>query len=324
MRHLLSLLDISQQELQTILSIAEQAKELLLSGRRPPWLERQVLAILFEKPSLRTRVSFEAGMAQLGGKALFLGQDVGWQHREKTSDFIQVLAQYVDYVVCRAKAHRSVEELASFNCVPVINGLTDKSHPCQAMADLMAMREHCGSLAGRQVTFVGDGNNVAYSLALASAMVGMRFRLLGPKQYFFPEQALASIQEHYPNADVGQTEDVRGGMQDADFAYTDVWTSMGQEEEAAVRRTAFGPFQLNADLLRHAPNGCRILHCLPAKRGEEITDAVIDGPNSLVVQQAGNRMHAQKGLLLWLALQHGKLAASELQNEGVDLPVGTS
>jgi len=179
-RHLLTLFEISQQELHSILSISQQVKHLLVSGRRPPWLARRVLALLFEKPSLRTRVSFEAGIQQLGGSAMFLGQDVGWQSREATGDFIRVLAEYADLVVCRAKRHASVDDLASYDCVPIINGLTDLAHPCQALADVMTMQEIAGPLAGRMMTFVGDGNNVARSLALAAAMVGMRFRLLGP------------------------------------------------------------------------------------------------------------------------------------------------
>lgn len=324
MRHLLSLFDVNQQELHSILSIGEQVKALLAGGKRPAWLERQVLALLFEKQSLRTRVSFEAGMTHLGGNAMFLGEDVGWQKREKTSDFIQVLSQYADFVVCRAKSHSSVEELASFNCVPVINGLTDKCHPCQALADLLTIRGACGVIAGRQVTFVGDGNNVAYSLALASAMVGMRFRLLGPDSYFMPEESVSEILERYPNADIEQTSDCTVGMREADVVYTDVWTSMGQEAEEAERKAAFEPFQVNRKLLAIAPSGCKILHCLPAKRGEEISDEVIDSRDSLIVEQAGNRMHAQKGLLIWLALQHGQLSHSALERDGVDLPVGIS
>ncbi len=322
MRHLISLFDISQQELHAILNLSEQVQALLMSGHRPPWLARRVLAMLFEKPSLRTRVSFEAGIGQLGGTAMFLGDEVGWQSREATSDFVRVLAQYVDYVVCRAKCHTSVEDLASFNVVPIINGLTDQSHPCQALADLLTMSQVAGPLHGRQITFVGDGNNVARSLAVGCAMVGMRFRLLGPKSYFMPQETIDSIVARYPNADIDQSDDPREGLRDADFAYTDVWTSMGQESEMASRQAAFKPFQLNGKLMSLGMPNCKVLHCLPARRGEEITDEVIDSPASLVVKQAGNRMHAQKGLLIWLALQHGQLAASELESYGIDLPIG--
>jgi ornithine carbamoyltransferase len=317
MRHLISLFDINQNELEAILSLADQTKALLLKGRRPAWLPRMVLALLFEKPSLRTRVSFEAGISQLGGSAMFLGEDVGWKNREAPKDFVRVLGEYTDYVVCRAKSHASVQEMADFNCVPIINGLTDVSHPCQALADLMTMREYAGSLAGKTVTFVGDGNNVARSLALACAMADMKFRLLGPADYFMPDAAVEGIVARYPRADIKMSEDPRLVLQGADFAYTDVWTSMGQEQEMAERSRAFAPFQLNDELMKHASNSCKILHCLPARRGEEITDSVMDHTNSVVVEQAGNRMHAQKGLLIWLALQHQQLSVAALQEEGV-------
>lgn len=319
MRHLISLFDISQQELQTILDLSCQVKTLLLAGRRPPWLERRVLAMLFEKPSMRTRVSFEAGIGQLGGTAMFLGEEVGWKSREATADFVRVLAQYVDYVVCRAKSHASVQDLAKFNVVPIINGLTDQAHPCQALADLLTMRQACGPLAGRQLTFVGDGNNVARSLALGCAMVGMRFRLLGPRDYFMPQATIDAILKHYPSADIDQSDSPQFALANADFAYTDVWTSMGQEAEMKTRQAAFRPFQLNRQLLGHATDKCQILHCLPARRGEEITDEVIDGTTSLIVEQAGNRMHAQKGLLIWLALQHKQLSTSQLERDGIVL-----
>lgn len=317
MRHLITLFDIDQAELESILAISEQVKAMLQSGRRPAWLERQVLALLFEKPSLRTRVSFEAGMCQLGGNALFLGEEVGWQSRESTADFVRVLAQYADYVVCRAKSHASVVDLSSYDCVPIINGLTNLAHPCQALADLLTMREVAGDLNGQQLTFVGDGNNVARSLALACAMTNTKFRLLGPQEYYMDEHTVTKIREHYPNADLEQTESPKKALAEADFVYTDVWTSMGQEKESEMRRQDFAAFQLNSQLMSHAPSHCKVLHCLPAKRGEEITDQVIDSPQSLIVEQAGNRMHAQKGLLLWLALQHGKVATRVLEEEGM-------
>lgn len=317
MRHLLSLIDLQHNELQQIISLSEQTKQLLRTGRRPAWLAQQVLAMVFEKPSLRTRVSFEAGMVQLGGSAMFLGQEVGWQSREPTADFVRVLAQYVDVVVCRAKSHRSVVELASYNCVPIINGLTDLSHPCQALADLLTMRQEYPSLEGRQVTFVGDGNNVSRSLAVACAMTGMRFRLLGPAKYHMSDASLSVILDRYPKADLAQGESSQELLADADFVYTDVWTSMGQEAESKQRCKDFAPFQLNAELMAFAPDHCKILHCLPAKRDEEITDEVFESPNSRIIDQAGNRMHAQKGLLVWLALQEGKLTLEQLQSDGV-------
>ena len=323
-RHLITLFEISQQELHAILSLSQQIKQLLAAGRRPPWLARRVLALLFEKPSLRTRVSFEAGILQLGGAAMFLGQEVGWQSRESTGDFIRVLAEYADVVVCRAKKHASVEDLAGYSCVPIINGLTDLAHPCQALADLMTMQEIAGPLSGRLMTFVGDGNNVARSLALAATMVGMRFRLLGPNDYFMDEGWIKQIRRSYPHADIQQSSDPRVALAEADFVYTDVWTSMGQEQEAAERRSIFSQFQLNAQLMRHAPARAKVMHCLPAHRGEEITDEVIDSMQSAIVTQAGNRMHAQKGLLVWLGLQHDWLGAECLEQEGVEMPVGIS
>ncbi|RMF40994.1 MAG: ornithine carbamoyltransferase [Planctomycetota bacterium] len=319
MRHLLTMMDLNRDELEQILVIAEQVKQLHAQGRRPAWLARNVLAMLFEKPSLRTRVSFEAGICHLGGTAMFLGQEVGWQSRESTADFIRVLAQYADFVVCRAKHHRTVEELAAFNVVPIINGLTDAAHPCQALADLMTMRAAGGDLEDKIVAFVGDGNNVARSLAVACAMVGARFHLVGPRKYFIPQEIVARIRERYQDAEILQTEVPETGLSGADFIYTDVWTSMGQEAESARRRKDFAPYQVNRYLLEMARPECRVLHCLPAKRGEEITDEVMESPNSLVIEQAGNRMHAQKGLLLWLAMQEDKLTAADLEREGIHL-----
>lgn len=319
MRHLLSLYDINASEYETILSIAAQVKTLLKQGQRPAWLPGSVISLLFEKPSLRTRVSFEAGMAHFGGNAVYLSQDTGWQSRETTSDFINVLSQYTDFLVCRSKSHKTVEELASFNVVPVINGLTDWSHPCQALADMLTMREVVGDMTGKQVTFVGDGNNVSRSLALACAISKAKFRLLGPKNYFMDSDTLERIAKHYPSVDIEQTESVSDAMKDADFVYTDVWTSMGQEAESAQRCKDFAPYQLNAQLMAAAPEHCKVLHCLPAKRGEEISDEVIDGKNSRIVEQAGNRMHAQKGLLLWLALQQEMLTTKDLADSGVSV-----
>lgn len=319
MRHLVSLLDIEPGELRTILSIASQVKILLKRGHRPPWLSGMVLGMIFEKPSLRTRVSFEAGIAQMAGTGMFLGKDVGWPDRESSADFIRVLAEYVDWVVCRMSSHQAVVELASYNAVPVINGLTSCAHPCQALGDIMTLQEVCPSLAGKTLAFIGDGNNVAKSLALACAMVGLKFRLLGPQQYFIDDATIQQICQRYPGFDVCQTSQPKLVLPFADFVYTDVWTSMGQEAESQQRLEAFSPYQVNSGLLSSAASNCRVLHCLPAKRGQEITDDVIDSPNSVVVQQAGNRMHAQKGLLLWMTLQHGQLTTSALAEHGIQL-----
>ena len=300
MQHLLSLFDISESDLKQILATASHLKSGLARGERPPVLERRVLALLFEKPSLRTRVSFETGIAQLGGSSLFLGEDVGWGKRESPADFTQVLGQFVDAVVCRTKQHERATQLASFNAMPVINGLTDLCHPCQALADVLTIREAFGTEVGKHVVFVGDGNNVSGSLALISAMLGMKFTLACPEGYQLDSSWLEQVSNRYPEASIEQTSDVTTAVKTADAIYTDVWTSMGQEEETAIRKKAFADYQVNSELMAEAPEHARILHCLPAVRGEEITDEVIDSDQSDVIAQAGNRMHAQKGLLVWL------------------------
>lgn len=300
MRHLLTLFDLTSDELKLILATASHLKAGLRQGKRPPILDRYTLALLFEKPSLRTRVSFETGMTQLGGNSLFLGEEVGWGKRESPSDFTKVLGQFVDAVACRAKSHERVEQLASFNAMPVINSLTNVSHPCQAIADVMTVQEQFGIVEGRHLVFVGDGNNVSRSLALACAMLEMRFTLACPAGYEFDQPWLDRIAARYPNSHVAQVSDPHAAIKDADAVYTDVWTSMGQEAESKIRREAFADYQLNVTLMASAPKTARVLHCLPAVRGEEITDEVIDGHQSDVIEQAGNRMHAQKALLVFL------------------------
>lgn len=300
MKHLLSLFDLTVEDLERILATASHLKERLQQGDRPPVLERRVLALLFEKPSLRTRVSFETGMAQLGGSSLFLGEDVGWGKRESPSDFTNVLGQFVDAVVCRTKKHDRAMQLAQYNAMPVINGLTDLCHPCQAMADVLTIREAFGSEKDKHLVFVGDGNNVSSSLALSCAMLSMKFTLACPENYALDSNWLSKVVERYPDAKINQTSDVEQAVSTADAIYTDVWTSMGQEEESAIRRKAFADFQVNESLMSKAPKHARVLHCLPAVRGEEITDGVIDSEQSDIISQAGNRMHAQKGLLVWL------------------------
>lgn len=303
MQHLVTLFDIAPTDVRRVLATALVLKQRLKKGDRPALLERRVLAMLFEKPSLRTRVSFETGIAQLGGTSLFLGEDVGWGKRESPSDFTQVLGQFVDCVVCRAKSHDRVEQLASFDALPVINGLTDVCHPCQAVADAMTVQEKFGDCAGKHLVFVGDGNNVANSLALICAMLDMRFTLACPDGYEMNADWIRRIVKEYPNAKIDRQVDAKAAVANADAIYTDVWASMGQEAEAAERREAFAAYQVNGDLMAAAPSHTRVLHCLPAIRGEEITDEVMDSDQSDVIQQAGNRMHAQKGVLVWLLNQ---------------------
>ena len=300
MQHLRSLFDITPEDVRHILATSTFIKERLKSGQRLDLLKNHVAALLFEKPSLRTRVSFETGMKQLGGDSLFLGDDVGWGKRESPSDFTNVLGQFVDVVICRAKSHDKVESLASFDAVPVINGLTDLCHPCQAIADALTIYESLGSLQNRHLCFVGDGNNVSQSLALIAAMLNMKFTLARPDGYELNRQWMDRVTKRYPDALIRQCDDADEAVRDADVIYTDVWTSMGQEAESKQRRADFANFQVNETLLAKAPPHARVLHCLPAVRGEEITDAVMDGPQSDVIAQAGNRMHAQKGLLVWL------------------------
>lgn len=311
MRHLRSLVDLRIDEFQMIMDWSHQLKKLLSQGRRPDLLKNRTCALVFEKASLRTRVSFETAMAQLGGTALYLTGDAGWRERETIGDFVRVLGEYCDFLVCRAFSQSTIEELVHHNAVPTINGLTDESHPCQALADILTIDESTGgNFRGKQLTFVGDGNNVVRSLIRAAAMSGLRFRLACPKKYQIPNDFIEEVRL-VGQLDFDQSDDIRSMVKDADFIYTDVWTSMGQEEENEARKAAFGPFQVNTKLMGMAPEHCKILHCLPARRGMEITDAVIDSKNSLVFQQAGNRLHAQKGLLIWLAIENGYTSAAD-------------
>lgn len=300
MRHVLSIFDLTAEEIQQVFAITKDLKTKLAQGIREPLLPGRVAALLFEKPSLRTRVSFETAMLHLGGGSLFLGEDVGWGQRESAADFSRVISEYVDVVVVRAKSHRKVEELATHATCPIINGLTDSDHPCQALADVYTLLEIHGSLAGKKVAFVGDANNVARSLAEACGRLGAEFVIAAPQGYQFDAPYLARLQADMPKLKFSQTEDPVAAVKGACCVYTDVWASMGQEKEMAKRAQAFAPYQVNAGLMKHAPKDAVFLHCLPARRGEEVTDEVIDGPQSAVVAEAGNRLHVQKGLIAWL------------------------
>ncbi|MFC1597711.1 ornithine carbamoyltransferase [Planctomycetota bacterium] len=299
-RHLITLADLESAEIERIFSITEDLKTKLEEGLREPLLPGRVIAMLFEKPSLRTRVSFESGIIHLGGNALFLGEDVGFGHRESTADFGRVLSQYVDAIVVRAKRHEMVVSLAEYCSSPVINGLTDYAHPCQAMADLFTIHELAGPLKGHTLAWIGDGNNVARSLALGCGKVGMRFVMATPEPYRFDAEFVASLKHDVPDLEMTVTTHPADAVRDAVAVYTDVWASMGQEQEQDRRRRDFQPYQVNAELMSHTQKGAVFMHCLPARRGEEVTDEVIDGAQSVVVQQAANRMHVQKGILAWL------------------------
>jgi ornithine carbamoyltransferase len=300
MRHLFTLDDLSTAEIERVFAITQDLKAKFEQGVREPLLPGRVMALLFEKPSLRTRVSFEAGMTQLGGGSLFLGEDVGWGSRESIADFGRVLSEFVDVIVVRAKTHQKVLSLAEHSSCPVINGLTDYSHPCQALADLYTVRERFGSLKGLKIAYVGDANNVARSLAEGCGKLGLTFACAAPKGYQFTADDVARFKKETPAIDLQLTEDPMVAVRGAQAIYTDVWTSMGQEAEREERKRAFTAYQVNGALMKAAPREAIFMHCLPANRGEEVTDEVMDSPQSVVVQQAGNRMHAQKGVLAWL------------------------
>jgi ornithine carbamoyltransferase len=305
MRHLLTLADLSAAELERIFSITEDLKAKHRDGLREPLLPGRVMALLFEKPSLRTRASFEACMAHLGGSSIFLGNEAGFGKRESVADFARVLGQYADVVVVRANRHQTVVEIAKYCTCAVINGLTDFGHPCQALADLYTIRELVGKLEGHTLAWIGDANNVARSLAVGCGKLGMRLVMATPKKHQFDEKSLAWIRQQSPDLQLTVTTNPMEAVRDAVAIYTDVWASMGQEAEKEARRREFAPYQINAELMSHAQKGAFFMHCLPAHRGDEVTDEVIDSPESAVIQQAGNRMHAQKGILAWLLSAKG-------------------
>jgi ornithine carbamoyltransferase len=299
----LTLEDWPTQALQDILARAAELKALWRKGERPQTLASRTLAMYFEHPSLRTHVTFEAGMSQLGGHAVFLSpEQVGVGTRESPRDVALNLSRWVDAIVARTASHTLVEELAGAASIPVINGLTDLAHPCQAMADFLTIMERV-PLARAVVAYVGDGNNVANSLLDGAAALGVELRLATPETHR-PALRVRQAAERLAartGARISWTADPSEAIRGADFVYTDVWTSMGQEAESEKRRALFEPYQLNSRLLRHAPEAF-VLHCLPAHRGEEITSDVLDGARSIVLDQAENRLHAQKAILERLIL----------------------
>jgi ornithine carbamoyltransferase len=299
MRHLITLSDVSAAEIRRIFSIAEDLKSKFSKGLRELLLPGRVLALLFEKQSLRTRVSFEAGMTHLGGNSMMLGDDAGFGKRESIADFARVLSEMVDVVVIRSKKHSTVEEFAQYSACSVINGLTDVAHPCQALADLFTLQEQFGSVAGLRLAWVGDGNNVARSLLEACGHLGVEFVVCTPKGYELDADFVAQSRKEFPNLALTTTNDP-ADVRDVSAVYTDVWASMGQEAEKEKRKRDFADYQVNARLMAHAGKDAVFMHCLPAHRGEEVTDEVIDSPQSVVVPQAANRMHVQKGILVWL------------------------
>jgi ornithine carbamoyltransferase len=301
MRHFLKILDHSPDVLSHLLKEAARLKAEVARGKFANSLQHKIAGLVFEKPSLRTRVSFEAGVAQLGGSSLFqAGNEVGLGVRESLADFARTMSQYVNCIILRVFKHETVEGVAQYASVPVINGLSDTSHPCQAMADMLTIQECFGEVKGKTVVFVGDGNNVARSLAIACAKLGTKFVLACPKEYGFPQEFADNWTKHVGGKLPDETNDPLKAVKSADVIYTDVWTSMGQEAEYKKRLADFAGYQVNGALLKQAPKHVKVLHCLPAHREEEITNDVIEGPASVVFQQAGNRTHAQKAILEWL------------------------
>ena len=301
MRHFLTIIDHDAATLRQLLTEAARLKAAVARGDFAATLKNRVVSLVFEKPSLRTRVSFEAGVAQLGGVSLFqAGGEVGLGVRESLADFARTMSQYVNCIVLRVFKQATVEGVAQWSSVPVINGLSDTSHPCQAMADLLTVQECFGEVAGKTIAFVGDGNNVARSLAIGCGKLGARFILSCPPGYGFPSGFDAKYAKGVGPKLPDEIRDPAEAVRTADIIYTDVWTSMGQEAERVERLRQFAPYQVNGALLAKAPKHVRVLHCLPAHRGEEITDDVIEGPASAIFAQAGNRMHAQKAVLEWL------------------------
>ncbi len=300
-RDLVSISDLEPDQLNAIFSLAQRLKRERRAGQTHPLLSGKTLAMLFEKPSLRTRVTFEAGMVQLGGYAVYLSPaDIGLGTRESPTDVARNLSRWVDLIMVRTFAHQTVLELAEQATVPVINGLSDLSHPCQILADCLTLIEQRGRLDGLRIAFVGDGNNVVNSWLNAAAKLPISFRLACPPGYEPDAALLAAAQT--AGGDIRVSHALQDAVDGADVVYTDVWTSMGQEDESVVRQQTFTPYQVNAEVLALAKPEALVMHCLPAHRGQEISAEVLDGPQSVVLEQAENRLHVQKAVMVWLLL----------------------
>jgi ornithine carbamoyltransferase len=300
MKHLICLADHSSDEIWRILQTARELKAEWKAGGNKPILAGKALGMIFEKPSLRTRVSFEMAMVHLGGHAIYLSpNEIGLGRRESTADVARVLSRYVNGIEARVYAHRNVEQLAQYASVPVINGLSDFAHPCQALGDVLTIWEKLGQVEGQKLAFVGDGNNVANSLLFIGGKLGISVTIASPKGYEVHPAAVRLAQQaaQESGATIAITNDPYQAVKDAHVVYTDVWASMGQENEAEQRKSRFQGFQVNSNLMAHAPSQTLFMHCLPAHRGEEVTDEVADSPNSVIFDQAENRLHAQKAVL---------------------------
>lgn len=304
MKDFLAIADYSPKAIQDLLDLAvELKKERQEKGANQPLLKEKSLGMIFQKPSLRTRVSFERGMEQLGGYAMYIGPaEIGLGKRESVGDVAQVMAGYVDGLMARVFEHQHVVELGEYASIPVINGLSDYNHPCQAMADALTIYEEFGTLKGVNVTYVGDGNNVAVSLMQVCAKLGANFTIANPEGYDMPEGSVTEAQTFAKAAgsSINLMQDPHEAVRGAQVIYTDTWTSMGQEEEAKKREQVFPPYQVNGQLVSEADKEVIVLHCLPAHRNHELTDEVADGPHSRIFPQAHNRLHAQKAILVRL------------------------
>jgi ornithine carbamoyltransferase len=299
MTHFISIAACSVAELEHLLDVSARLKQQLrATGKNDPILAGKTLAMIFEKPSLRTHVSFDVAMTQLGGHGLLLrGEEVGLDRREPVKDVARVLSSMCDGIMARTFQHEKVLNLAKWATVPVINGLTDYSHPCQAMADLMTMREKFGDLKGRTMAFIGDGNNVARSLSVACGKLGVRFIVASPAGYELPAQDMDRIMAQVPEMDFQTARSPAEAVKEADVICTDTWVSMGQEAEKERRQKDFAGYIVDETLLAAAPKHAIVMHCLPAYRGMEISDGVMEGPQAVIFQEAENRLHFQKGLL---------------------------
>jgi ornithine carbamoyltransferase len=300
MNHFLDISDHTPEELQGLLDLAMSLKKEYFSGGNKPLFKGKVLGMIFQKPSLRTRVSFDMAMRHMAGDALYLSpSEIGLGQRESIADISRVLSGYVHAVMARVFEHANVLELAKWSSVPVINGLSDYSHPCQAMADALTIEEKFGKIKGLNIVFVGDGNNVAVSLMQISTKLGWNFGIANPKGYDIPKQTIEASKK--VAAGTGSKlvflDDPHEAVKKAQVIYTDTWISMGQEAEAAGREQVFPPFQVNAKLVAEADKDVIVMHCLPAHRNLELTDDVADGPHSVIFPQAHNRLHAQKAIL---------------------------
>jgi ornithine carbamoyltransferase len=299
-RDFISIADYSKAEIEEIFKLCRKLKEKTKKGIRHHLCAGKTMAMIFAKPSARTRISFETGMYQLGGYALYLSPgDIGIGKREAVKDIARVISRYNDIIMARLFEHAHILELAEYSTVPVINGLTDYNHPCQIMADIYTVLEHRGRLSDLKITYIGDGNNVANSWINLAARIPMHLVICTPTGYE-PDQKTVAFARAQGISTVEILQDPYQAVKDTDVIYTDVWASMGREDEAEARRKIFKPYQINKPLVQHAKSSALIMHCLPAHRGEEITDDVVDGPNSIVFDEAENRLHIQKAIIVTL------------------------